>query len=198
MSRLTPELIGALQAHGGPWEIPMIDTPFKVPDKWFYGCCCACCSVYSHRRELLELTHEKYLCCAGLFPCGPLAEPQDEVCLYAEVCCCFGLALSANRWMLQTRFLKQNDPCDDALILCNALLGCFECMLRTFTRVDEDVLDTVKCISDTMNCCVVSCMNAQHQQEIENIKGTNVKAHMDTIMQYLPPKQQEMAGIRKV
>lgn len=34
---------------------------------FFY--CCAPCAVYSQRRDLLELTGEPYVCCAGTCPC---------------------------------------------------------------------------------------------------------------------------------
>merc|ERR1719394_330118 len=103
------------------------------------------------------MTGEPYVCCAGLCPCGPLGQPQDENCVYAEVCCCLGMALSGNRWMLQTRFLKQNDPCDDCLICCNAIIAMTACLMPLAGFAEEDV-EMVKCISDVMNSCVISCM----------------------------------------
>merc|ERR1719264_2313058 len=149
--------------------------------------------VGTERQELLQMTGEQYVCCAGLCPCGPLAEPQNENCVYAEACCCLGLAITGNRWMLQTRYLKQNDPCDDCLICCNAALGCVACLLRA-TGADDDLADAVTCISDVMNMCVISCMLAQHQMEMEHIKENNVETAMERILDLLPPKQQQMVA----
>mmetsp|Transcript_44880 Transcript_44880/g.88797 ORF Transcript_44880/g.88797 Transcript_44880/m.88797 type:complete len:197 (+) Transcript_44880:75-665(+) len=196
MAPLSPEVVDQLNTVGNQWKVRMFDTPCTSPGKWCYGCACPCCFTYSQRRELLEITGEKYICCAGMFPCGPLGRPQDENCLVPEVCCCLGLALSGNRWMLQSRFLKQNDPCDDCLICCNAALGCLACLMQVF-GADEDATNAVTCLSDIMNTCVVSCMLAQHQIEIEQIKEENLKPMMDEILSVLPPQQQEMAKLTK-
>merc|ERR1740121_2594853 len=172
----------------------MLDAPCSAPGKFAYGCCCPCCFTCAQRNELLRMTSEQYVCCAGLFPCGPLGEPQDPNCVYAEVCCCMGCAISGNRWMLQTRFLKQNDPCDDCLICCNAVLSTVACLMELF-GVDEDATSAVTCAADTMNACVISCMLAQHEVEMDHIKEKTIEPAMAKILAFLPPKQQEMAKL---
>merc|ERR1719203_2202838 len=117
-------------------------------------------------------------------------DPCDD-CL---ICCCLGMALSGNRWMLQTRFLKMNDPCDDCLICCNAALACLACIMRC-AGADDDATDMVTIVSDIMNICVVSCMLAQQQVEIEHIKTETIEPALSKILAYLPPKQQEMINL---
>mmetsp|Transcript_105291 Transcript_105291/g.203913 ORF Transcript_105291/g.203913 Transcript_105291/m.203913 type:complete len:197 (-) Transcript_105291:94-684(-) len=196
MAPLSQEVIGQLNQVGDQWQVQMIDSPCKRPSYWCYGCACPCCFTYYQRQELLEITGEKYICCAGLFPCGPLDQPQDEKCLVLEVCCCLGLALSGNRWMLQTRFLKQNDPCDDFLMCCNAALACLALCMQLF-GADEDATNAITCLSEVMNTCVISCMLAQHQMEIDHIKEAHLEPRIDQILAVLPPRQQEMMKLTK-
>lgn len=181
---------------GTNWQVKMFEAPCEVPGSFCYGCCCPMCFTCSQREEILELTNEPYICCAGLCPCGPLGQPQDKSCLYAEVCCCLGMSVAANRWMLQTRFLKINDPCDDCLILCNAALSCVACLCQLFND-DEGMVSLVMCIADVMNCCVMSCMLAQHQHEIAHIKEAQERPRVNEIMNLLPPSQQEMVGLKR-
>lgn len=193
MAPLTPELIERLKSKGGPWEIRMFDAPCKAPGKFCYACACPCCFLFTQRRELLEMSQEKYLCCAGLCPCGPLGKPQDEQCLYLEVCCCPGIAVGGNRWMLQTRYLRQNDPCDDCLIIFQQALQCLACILRA---VGSEDADEVTILSDVVNCCVCSCALAQHQVEIEKLKEQkNTTSALQEMIELLPPAQQEMISI---
>merc|ERR1719456_1520642 len=145
--------------------------------------------------ELLEMAQEKYLCCAGLCPCGPLGKPQDEQCLYLEVCCCPGIAVGANRWMLQTRYLRQNDPCDDCLIIFQQALQCLACVMRAAGSEDAD---EVTALSDVVNCCVCSCALAQQQVEIEHLKEKKVTSTVQDVISALPPKQQEMIRLAGV
>lgn len=197
MAPLSVELVEQLKSVGTEWQVKMFDTPCSEPGKFLYGCCCPCCSTLAQRTELLEMTGEPYVCCAGLCPCGPLAEQQDQNCLYCEVCCCLGMAVSGNRWMLQTRYLKQNDPCDDCIICCNGVLACAACILQV-AGGDEDLADAVTCASDLMNACVIGCMLSQHQVEIEHIKEQSIEPALGKVLSFLPPKQQEMTALKKV
>lgn len=197
MAPITQEVANALQEEGTPWKVPMIETCTTDPVHFAYGCCCPVCFVYQQRKQLLELTNEKYICCGGMYPCGPLGQPCDEMpWLCLEACCCTGCAVGGNRWMLQSRFLKQNDACDDCIICCNSALACLACILQV-AGADEELTDAVTCISDLMNMCVTSCMLTQHYIEIENIKEGDIKVDVQKIMSKLPPKQQEMIKINR-
>merc|ERR1719356_1723206 len=97
--------------------------------------------------------------------------------------------------MLQTRFLKQNDQCDDCIICCNSALGCMTCLLQALGAEDE-LVELVLCVSDLVNCAVVSCMLAQHQVEIENIKEESISPDVQKVLPVMPAKQQEMMTIK--
>jgi len=195
MSPLNQDVATALSEEGTPWKVPMIETCTTDPAKCAYGCCCPVCFVYTQRKDILEVTQEKYFCCGGMYPCWKLGEPCDENCLFVEACCCTGCAVGGNRWMLQSRFLKVNDACDDCIICCNVALSCLACILQV-AGADKDITDAVTCISDLLNCSVTACMLTQHQIEIDNIKEKSIQVDVQKIMSKLPPKQQEMIKIR--
>merc|ERR1719456_480668 len=184
---MTNELSERLSGDGTAWEVSMLNTPCEAPGLCCYSCCCPCCSALTQRKELLEITGEKYICCAGLCPCGPCGQPQDENCLYAEVGCCLGMAISGNRWMLQTRFLKQNDPCDECLMMCSACLSCFACILQV-AGADEDMANAVALLADCVACSVSGCMLTQQQVEVNKIKENEknpTQNNLEKIRQFL-------------
>lgn len=177
-----------VQACTGHWKTEMFEAPLQAPVSCLYGCCCICCASYQQRTELLDLTGEPYVCCAGLCPCGPLGEPQDRACLALEVCCCPGLALSANRFMVQTRFDKENTACDDCIITFTCL---FVCALD-IARCCIDIPHELDFLADCLVMSVQGCMHAQQQIEINEIKKNGYHGMNPLIMQSMPPSQQEM------
>jgi len=180
----------------GSWKIEMLKAPCSAPGRWCYGCCCPCCFAQSQRTELLEITGEPYICCAGLCPCGPCGKPcsSPQPWLCCEACCCTTMAVSGNRFMLQTRFNIANDPCDDRLITCMLCCECLACLARAF--VDGDTANAITMIADMVSATVISCMLTQQQVEIINIKeqGTPYQGIPQHIVEALPPSQQEMLG----
>eukprot|EP00392_Amoebophrya_sp_AT5.2_P006161 g6171.t1 len=112
------------------WAIGLTEAPCKEPKEFFIGLCCCpgwpCVAVYTQRKELLQVTGEPYVCCGGMFPCGPCKDPQDESCLFCEsskylpemppqkcrfaplqFCeagCCPYCGIVGNRYLVQTRF----------------------------------------------------------------------------------------------
>eukprot|EP00933_Yihiella_yeosuensis_P057925 TRINITY_DN5804_c0_g1_i1.p1 TRINITY_DN5804_c0_g1~~TRINITY_DN5804_c0_g1_i1.p1 ORF type:complete len:251 (-),score=50.36 TRINITY_DN5804_c0_g1_i1:513-1265(-) len=176
------------QAFTGHWKVGLFQAPCYSPHCCVFGCCCICCAACKQRTELLDLTGEPYVCCAGLFPCGPLGDPQDRMCLGLEVCCCPGLALNANRWMVQTRFDRENTFCDDCLI-------CFTCLCSwgvMIARCFVDVPEELEMAADCLVMSVQGCMHAQQQIEIEEVKKTGYQGMNANILGHMPPKQQQM------
>mmetsp|Transcript_14899 Transcript_14899/g.32174 ORF Transcript_14899/g.32174 Transcript_14899/m.32174 type:complete len:253 (-) Transcript_14899:71-829(-) len=172
----------------GHWSVGLFEAPCQAPHIFLYGCCCTCCAVYQQREELLTLTGEPYICCAGLFPCGPLGEPQDKTCLFAEVCCCTGLALGANRFMVQTRFDKENTACDDCILWTTCLFSCAVDIAQCFMDVPREI----ELLSDCANMTVNGCMHTQQHIEIQEIKKNGYQGPPAHVMGVLPPKQLEM------
>jgi len=192
-----PPIQGDLaQAMTRQWDTTMLGAPCAAPA----SCCCAflCtpCMSYSQRNELLDITGEPYVCCAGLCPCGPCAEPcsSREPWLCLEVCCCTSQSVLANRYIIQTRFDRENDPCDDALLMFVCIFDCFACLAAFF--VDEETADCLKSISDCIYNSVCACMLTQHKVEIDRIKQELQTRPYGGIPQHiygvLPPKQQQM------
>ncbi|CAE8604636.1 unnamed protein product [Polarella glacialis] len=178
------------QACQGQWKTEMFKAPCERPDCFAFGCCCICCATYKQREELLDLTGEPYVCCAGLCPCGPLGQPCSDRMpwLCCEVCCCSGLALSGNRYMVQTRFDKMNTPCDDCIITATCICVCAYQIAQCFV----DLPDGLDLCVDLLVMSVQGCMHAQQQIEIEEVKKNGYQGMSPMIMSALPPKQQSM------
>mmetsp|Transcript_3791 Transcript_3791/g.14053 ORF Transcript_3791/g.14053 Transcript_3791/m.14053 type:complete len:271 (-) Transcript_3791:287-1099(-) len=172
----------------GRWKHQMFEAPCEAPVQCLYGCLCTCCAVYQQREELLKITGEPYICCAGLCPCGPLGEPQDKNCLVIEACCCTGWALSANRYMIQTRFDRENTPCDDCIIWGTCLFICGLNIARCFMDIPDELDFCADCLIMTVN----GCMHAQQHIEIQEIKNTGYQGPPAQLIHLLPPLQQKM------
>jgi len=174
----------------GTWKVDLTAAPCSAPLQCCFGGCCICCASYMQRDELLTLTNEPYVCCAGLFPCGPLGEPCDKSCLCLEVCCCPGLALSANRFMVQTRFDKENTPCDDYIITATFCFACCVSIARCFL----DVPDELQLLADCLVMTVQGCMHAQQAIEIDDVKKNGYHGPPSHIVQIFPDSHKQWMG----
>lgn len=186
----------------GKWQHGLFEAPCKAPVDFCFGCCCTCCMAGKQRGDLLDLTGEPYVCCGGLFPCGPLGEPQDRNCMWAEACCCTGCAIAGNRWMVQTRFDRENTACDECILWLACLMPIIICVLKCFIEVPDEVENCVDCFTMIVN----GCMLAQQQSEIKYIQSTGYNgppqkivgmlnsAQQQAIQQGSAPPQQQMGG----
>jgi len=177
----------------GKWKVGLFQAPCAAPLPFLYGCCCTCCAAYQQRVELLDLTGEPYVCCAGMCPCGPLGDPQDRGCLIIEACCCPGLALSGNRFMVQTRFDRENTPCDDYILVFTCLFVYLIEIVRCFC----DIPDELDMLADCLIMSVNGCMHAQQDIEIKDIKRSGYTGPPRSIVAALPPLQQKMVRMGK-
>jgi hypothetical protein len=143
------------------------------------------------RMEILDVTSEPYVCCGGMFPCGPLGEPQDRSCVVAEACCCPGLTVSGNRFLIQTRFDRQNTACDDCLLWATCLAPYLACLCEC---AGVDVPQEIDNCVDCMHSVVVGCMLAQQKVELDHIKAVGFTGVNPAVMAALPPMQQQMVG----
>ncbi len=188
----------------GEWQVPLCSTLCRAPQNFFKNFFCPCCVAYSHRQQLLEITNEPYVCCAGMIGCGPCMKPCNPRCLALEVCCCMQFAIAGNRFMIQTRFDKRNTPCDSFILWCTAVVACVNCVIQTVSDQDCSVLQA---IVDIIVCTVNACMQTQHEFEIRHVrehagyKGAPqfvVVLLPSTQQQYIliaPPQQQQMANM---
>lgn len=186
------------------WAFNMLDAPVQVPMLCLKGVCCTCCFAYEQRTELLDITGEPYVCCGGTCPCGPLGKPcpadQAKAWLGVEAVCCTFQAVTANRYMVQTRFGRMNDPCDDMLLAYTAMINTAAILAECFC--DREDADNLRLMADIVNCSVCACMLAQQQNEIGIIqeqlaaKG-GYKGPGREVMGLLPPEQQKMVTTSK-
>jgi len=180
------EIVGSLT---GEWQTGLFEAPAKAPLPFALGCCCPCFYAGQQRLQILDLVGEHYVCCAGLCPCGPLAQPQDRNCAYAESCCCTGLAISGNRYILQTRLDRKNTPADDCLLWTTCLAPWAVCLCRMGgVSVPREVENCVDCLQ----VVVAGCMLAQHQVEVEHMAKSGFVGVSPAIVAVLPPGQQQM------
>lgn len=172
----------------GEWQIGLFESPCKAPASFCAGCLCPCCCAIQQRNELLDLTGEPYICCAGLCPCGPLGEPQDRNCLYLEGCCCTSLAISGNRFFIQTRFDKMNTACDDCILWATCMIACGVSIASCFIDIPQEVENCVDC----MLMIVDGCMLAQQQYELEHVKKNGYALPPQQVMMALPDHQRQV------
>jgi len=180
-----------------------------------YGCVCCCCAIGQQRMELLDVTGEPYVCCAGIasMPCCPCPDNMPAIpCVWVEAFCCPQMALSANRFIIQSRFGLQNTSCDDCLfnamgcwlacaktvvcLPCSCGLDCLRenCGLDLPCSCDDFCAENANECTELANCLILlmnGCMFAQQQAEINKIRG-NYNGPSPQMIELLPPKQQAM------
>jgi len=182
----------------GTWQVGLFTTPCVAPLSFCYGCCCSCCMAAQQRGEILDIIQEPYVCCAGMFPCGPLGDPQDRSCAWVEACCCTGCAISGNRFLVQTRFNRMNTACDDCILWATCVLSIVVCILSFIIDMPQEIVNAVDCLIQIVN----GCMLAQQQVEINFIKTTGyhmnpavfglMTPHQQNLMRQGKPQQQGM------
>mmetsp|Transcript_60837 Transcript_60837/g.144983 ORF Transcript_60837/g.144983 Transcript_60837/m.144983 type:complete len:350 (+) Transcript_60837:70-1119(+) len=184
------------QACTGHWKVGLFEAPGASPVQCLYGCCCPCCAAFQQRNTLLDITGEPYVCCAGLFPCCGIDKPQnDRNCLFLEACCCPGIAIAGNRFMVQTRFDKENTPCDDCILwtTCLCVYG-----IEIARCCGVDIPEELDCLVDCLVMSVNGCMHAQQHVEIQEIMKNGYSGPPPALMAALPPAQQQMIHAGKV
>jgi len=173
----------------GEWQIGLFEAPCKAPLPFCYGYCCCCCMAGQQRLKILDVIGEPYVCCGGAFPCGPLGEPQDRNCVWAEAFCCNGCAISGNRFLIQTRFDRQNTFCDDCLLWSVCLAQWSVCILQMVgVEVPEEIENLVDCIAEIVS----GCMLAQQEVEIEFVKKQGYAGCPQPIFSSMTPAQQQL------
>lgn len=178
----------------GEWAVGLFEAPVKVPLSFCYGCICPCCMAAQQRLKILNIIGESYVCCGGMFPCGPLGQEMDENCAWVEACCCTGCAISGNRFLIQTRLDRQNTPCDDCLLWVTCLAPYVICCLEC---IDIDVPEGIENAVDCLQMIVAGCMLAQQQKEIDIVEKEGFSGPSAAIVGMLPPHQQQMVAQAK-
>mmetsp|Transcript_10374 Transcript_10374/g.20873 ORF Transcript_10374/g.20873 Transcript_10374/m.20873 type:complete len:211 (-) Transcript_10374:295-927(-) len=178
----------------GTWAVQMLQAPCQSPLWCCSGFFCPCAAAALQRHRILDITGEPYVCCGGSCLCCTQACSTREPWLCMEACCCTSPAILANRFMIQTRFNVQNDPCDNQMLACVACLNvaadCAACFM------DKDSAENIQHLEHLINACVCSCMIAQHSAELDRVqelyKGRAFEGPPDAVFQSLPPCQQQM------
>jgi len=177
------------QNFTGEWQVGLFEVPCKSPICFCYGCCCPCCMAIQQRWKILDVVQEEYVCCGGLFPCCCFGNTMPRECAVVEACCCTGLAIAGNRFMVQTRFDRMNTCCDDCILWTACIVSWVVCILRCFLDVPDEIENLVDCMLMTVS----GCMLAQQEVEIDYVKTNNLYNGPNlAILGELPPKQFQM------
>lgn len=157
----------------------------------FYSFCTPC-SIYAQRLELLDLTGEPYVCCAGAWPCCGFEKPvQDRTWLLAEACCLSGCAQAGNRLMTQTRLNRRNSEVDNFFKCCHT---CVEWEFKLF-RLCTECSDEQEKIAKGA-CCVLPCTHCQNAVSIRETKKESYEGPSSNLIEELPVHFTS-AGLRK-
>mmetsp|Transcript_67506 Transcript_67506/g.126095 ORF Transcript_67506/g.126095 Transcript_67506/m.126095 type:complete len:202 (+) Transcript_67506:96-701(+) len=198
MPKKSQELADALAGH--EWQIGMLEAPCVAPGHFLCGCFLPWCTAFKQREEILDIVGEPYVCCGGGCPCCGLNKPcpdgMDTVCLAIEVCCCPVLAVTTNRYYIQTRFGRENSACDDCIITVTACLHCLSCIISIFAICFcpeiSDVAQFLDHIADCAQCICMGCMYAQQDAELEYVANRPYNGPPANVRRMLPPEQQQM------
>eukprot|EP00762_Andalucia_godoyi_P004686 ANDGO_03654.mRNA.1 hypothetical protein AMSG_00614 len=149
------------------WATTVFGSCAAEPGVCILGCILPCIPIANHRKALLGNDMTKYVCCNGYHPCYPkidcrkCTDPCPGFCLCCEGCCCPGMAVITNRFMLQERYTLKNDPCDYCLFYAACVCSLLACLTRN---------QSFKTLGDLLFCLGVGLFNAQHEKEI-NVRG---------------------------
>ena len=125
--------------------------------------CFPSCAIYDQRSQILRITGEPYVCCGGAWPFCGCDQPRASKCLVCESFCCGGMALAANRFLVQTRFNKKNTTMDKLFsvfhicISLDCVVGrvCCEC-----SKERENLCKSVQCACATSHCQIAAELEA--------------------------------------
>jgi hypothetical protein len=110
-----------------------------------------------------------YQCCGGYHPCAQRnclnEQACPEVCLAAEVMCCFPSSVMSTRLMLQHEMQIGNSECDNNLMCCISACECFACLVSTFG--DEQNAELVHTLADAIYYSTCACMQTQHKVQLD-------------------------------
>lgn len=178
----------------GKWQIGLWEAPVQAPIHFAYGCLCGCCMAATQRLDILEVIGEPYVCCGGMFPCGPLADECDLSWVWLEACCFPCCAITGNRFLIQTRFNRQNTKCDEMLLWCAC---CFRYSLCCFQCCCADLPEDMECFSDVLQMVVEGCMLAQQAVELKFVTKNGFHKPSPEMIAMMPPGQQRMINAGK-
>nr|ACU18998.1 unknown [Glycine max] len=164
------------------------DTPYCCFSLWR-----APCVSYLLRKRALYDDMSRYTCCAGYMPCsGRCGESKcPELCLGAEVVCCFGNSVASTRFLLQDEFNIQTTQCDNCIIAFMFVLQQLACIFSIIALIVgnseiRQASQLLSCLADFVYCTVCACMQTQHKIEMDKRDG---KFGPQSVMG-VPPVQQ--------
>eukprot|EP01023_Acetabularia_acetabulum_P063440 TRINITY_DN7965_c0_g2_i2.p2 TRINITY_DN7965_c0_g2~~TRINITY_DN7965_c0_g2_i2.p2 ORF type:complete len:164 (-),score=11.63 TRINITY_DN7965_c0_g2_i2:720-1211(-) len=140
----------------------------------------------------------KYTCCGGLLPCsGKCGESKcPELCLCCETFWCFATSVMVTRIVIQQQYQLQNSPCDNCLMAtmaCMIQLACICQCLACITGNDsiDQCADCISFVADLLYCTVCSCMQTQHNIELDHQSSNPASIQMSPMS---APQQQTMSA----
>lgn len=172
------ESLKARQNYRNIWRTDLVhtvqeDIPFCCFATW-----CGPCASYLLRRRALYNDMSRYVCCAGYMPCsGRCGESQfPELCLAAEVICCFGYSVGSTRFLLQDEFNIQTTQCDNCIIATMIILNQVACVFSIIAMICgnsqiQQASQMLSCLANTVYCTVCACMQTQHKIEMDKRDG---------------------------
>ena len=131
--------------------------------------CCMPCYLYQQREEILSITGESYKLCGGMFQCCGLDTEMPHICLCAEVLWCGIFALSANRFLVQTRLNRRNSSLDN----CCTIFHCCTTLQFACLRCCFDCSSESENLAKSASVFYV-CTHCQNQAEIDDYRNQRV------------------------
>ena len=180
------------------FETTVCCVPCNIPYLWCTSCLFPCCTLYKQRKYLLNNDMNKYICCNGIFPCTSCECVKEcpGLCLTCEMCICPGCAASTNRNMMMNLYNISENAKDTCLFCINNICQCAMCLcgsqtaecVRNIPIIGSDISNVLDCcgsiigtndenitklFADCFFCCICTCMLAQTENEIMQIKENN-------------------------
>lgn len=148
------------------WHVGLFEAPCVEPQEFCLACFCPPCYSYQQRVTLIgsDALSRSYRCCNGAYGnCSCGGENCGELCLGAEVVCCFWCSVFGNRLTLQNRFNIRNTSCENFILW----LACILSWVRLILRLIVDVPCHPELLCDCLYLALSGCMQSQQQAEIK-------------------------------
>jgi len=183
------------------WQVTMMNSCCNEPCCCLSGMLLPCCTQYVMRRKTLEAFNDwpaGYSCCQSYFGCCCCSEScigscgkggacKATCCLCIESWCCCHVAVQATRMYVMDKRKLRSDPCDNRILAFSNCLQCLACICEIAACIvsllggPKEVVIASKIfrlIADLVFCCIVGCMTAQANHEVEYHLKSKVPVHV--------------------
>jgi hypothetical protein len=147
------------------WHVGLFEAPCVAPQECCLACFCPPCYSYQQRLALVGSDIVNYKCCNGAYgDCSCGGDNCGQICLGAEVLCCFWCSIFGNRVTIQNRYHIRNTPFENFIFMLACILSWIRFIVKLFVNIPFEP----QLICDCIYLALSGCMQSQQQIEIDH------------------------------